>query len=320
MNNLTVIEKKVLNSLSKRVNPDVNLGDRLYEIIADDNKDMILGTPVNASPAGAVLNITGVVKHGEKVTIGSDVYEFLADAALSKSNPNNIVVNINAKTTKASGILALSVQPDSGETVTIGTKVYTFVPVGTATADGEVSVGADLAGAKLALVAAINGTDGVNTAHPLVSAAAFAGDNCVITALIGGTSGNSIATTETFSEVTNAFGDTTLTLGTDCPAADAITILVAAMSSSTIVTAVGDDGFIDIIAKIYGAAGNNISISETLANGSFEGSAVKMNSGIDGTVGVAGSIMVDSDYIYICTSDNGVSGNNWRRISLGEVF
>ena len=320
MTNLTVTEKRVLNNLSRLVDPNVKLGDRFDEIIRDDNKDMSAGTPVNAVPASAVLNITGVVKHGEKVTIGDEVYEFIAKSDLIPSAPGNIVANIVAKTVKASGTLVLSVQPDSGEKVTIGTKVYTFVPVGTATADGEVSVGADLAGAKSALVAAINGTDEVNIPHPLVNAAAFAGNNCVITALIGGTAGNSIATTETFAEETNAFGAVTLESGADCSAADAITVLTATFGNSELVGAIADDGFIDIMALVYGVVGNDISISETLANGAFSGSAVKLADGVDGTVGAAGSMMVDANYLYICTATNTISDSNWRRISVGSIF
>ena len=321
MNNLTVIEKKVLNSLSKRVNPDVNLGDRLYEIIADDNKDMILGTPVNASPAGAVLNITGVVKHGEKVTIGSDVYEFLADAALSKSNAANIAVDINAHTVKATGSLTMTIQPDSGETVTIGEKVYTFVPVGTATADGEVSVGADLDGAKAALVAAINGTDDVNDPHPLVSAAAFVGNDCAITALVGGTDGNSIATTETFAEETNIFAAATLGSGANCSAANAMTALVAAITATAnLVSAVVANGEITITALLAGVLGNAITVAETMANGAFAAAATTLSGGVNGTIGVAGSLMVDASYIYVCVANNTIAGNNWRRISLGSAF
>ena len=89
--------------------------------------------------------------------------------------------------------------------LTIGEKVYLpFVPVGTDNADGEVSVGEDLAGAKLALVAAINGKDDHNTAHPLVTAAEFGvADACVITAIVGGTAGDDIDTIETFTAGSN---------------------------------------------------------------------------------------------------------------------
>lgn len=319
--NLNALELRVLNNVSRKIHPSVLLGDRIQRIIDDDSRDMDLNTPTNASKAGVVLNVTNVVKDGETVSIGGEVYEFLADIALSKANINNIGVDINANTVKATGALTLAVQPDSGETVTIGTKVYTFVPVGTATADGEVSVGADVAGARLALVAAINGTDNINTHHPLVSAAAFVGDTCVITALIGGTDGNSIATTETFQEVTNIFAAITLGSGANCSAANAMTALVAAIeNNSELVSAAVVNGTVVLTALLSGEDGNAISLAKTLANGSFAAAATHLIGGTDGTIGVAGSLMVDDNYLYVCIEDNSITGSNWRRISLGSAF
>jgi len=63
-----------------------------------------------------------------------------------------------------------------------------------------------------------------------VSAAAFDGDTCVITALSGGTGGNAIATTETFTATSNVFDGTTLgttNAGVD-PTADEFTTALAA--------------------------------------------------------------------------------------------
>lgn len=319
--NLNALELRVLNNVSRKIHPSVLLGDRIQRIIDDDSRDMAVGTPTNASEAGVVLNVTDVVKDGETVSIGGEVYEFLADVALSKANVNNIGVNINANTVKATGALTLAVQPDSGETVTIGTKVYTFVPVGTATADGEVSVGADLAGAKLALVAAINGTDNVNIPHPLVSASDFVGNDCTITALIGGTDGNSIATTETFAEATNVFAAATLGTGANCSAADAMAALVSSINAnSEIVSAEVVEGTIKVTALASGVAGNSITLAETLANGAFAAAATHMINGTNGTIGVAGSLMVDENYLYVCIEDNSISGSNWRRISIGTAF
>ena len=321
MNNLTALEKRVLNNLSRKIEPTVLLGNKIQELITDDGKDMALGTPTNAAKASVVLAVTGVVKDGETVSIGAEVYEFLADVALSKTTATNKAVDINASTVKASGALTMTDQPDSGETVTIGTKVYTFVPVGTATADGEVSVGADVAGARLALVAAINGTDNVNDPHPLVTAAAFVGDACVITALVGGTDGNAIATTETFGAVTNIFAAVTLGSGANCSAANAITALVAAITAvSALVTAEAVNATVVITAKISGILGNAIALAETMANAAFAAAATVLAGGTNGTIGIAGSLMVDASYIYVCIATNTISGSNWRRISLGSAF
>lgn len=108
------------------------------------------------------------------------------------------------------GTLTMDTQPTAGDTMTIGTKVYTFTADGTADEDGEIDVGADLADCKTLVVAAINGTDGINTAHTQVTAAAFVGNDMVITASTKGVAGDLIATTETFTAGTNVFDDVTL--------------------------------------------------------------------------------------------------------------
>lgn len=110
----------------------------------------------------------------------------------------------------SAGTLTMDTQPTADDTMTIGTKTYTFTADGTADEDGEIDVGADLADAKTLVVAAINGTDGNNTAHTQVTAAAFSGDDCVITASTKGTAGDDIATTETFTAGTNVFDAATL--------------------------------------------------------------------------------------------------------------
>lgn len=320
MNDLSSTELKTLNTVSRLVNRSVYLGTLIQTMIGRLAES---GTPVNAAEASINLALTGDVIHGETVTIGPDVYEFLADEAQEKSDPGNIAIDITAVTTKASQTLTVDTQPTSGDTMTIGSKVYTFVPVGTDTADGEVSIGADLAGAKLAIVAAINGTDGVNTAHAQVTAAAFAANDCVITAIVGGTAANSIVTTETFTAATNIFGAGTLSGGLDCAASDAVTALVTAVTASGTAGVSATDGAgdsVDFVADVAGAAGNDILVAETLSNGAFAGAADSLAGGVDGTVGYVEKPYVDETYLYICVANNTVSGKNWRRISLGSAY
>jgi hypothetical protein len=112
----------------------------------------------------------------------------------------------------ATRVLTMSVQPTAGDTVTVANKVFTFVASG-ADADGEINVGADLAAAKVNLVAAINGSDAINTAHTLVTAAAFSTHAMTITAIVKGTAANSYATTETFTSGSNTWAGATMTGG-----------------------------------------------------------------------------------------------------------
>ena len=120
--------------------------------------NIVAGTPVNAVAGTAVLTIDGVAIHGETATIGDNVYEFAADAGQTVTE-GNIAVDITAVATASQGTLTIDTQPTAGDTMTIGTKVYTFVPAGTANADGEVSIGADLAAALIIIVEAIDGLE-----------------------------------------------------------------------------------------------------------------------------------------------------------------
>jgi hypothetical protein len=134
--------------------------------------------------------------------ISNAISETIATTRTTEKTPVNAVAS--------QGTLTVDTQPTAGDTMTIGGKVYTFTADGTAAADGEIDVGVDLAGAQANIVAAINGTDGINTAHPLVSAAAFSTNASVITALTKGAAGDDIATTETFTAATNVFDAATL--------------------------------------------------------------------------------------------------------------
>lgn len=320
---LTAREVQILNQKSKYWPDDFKLGNRLNELLSD----VSAGTPVNAVNASGLLTLTGVVKDGETVTInnparsGSNVYEFLSDAAQTKSATANKAVNIAANTVKATGTLTLAAQPTAGDTMTIGAKVYTFVTVGEANADGKISVGADLAEAKVNVVAAINGTDSINTPHTLLSAAEFVVDDCTITAFVGGTVGNTISTVETFTNVGNVFGATTLESGADCSAANAVTALLAAIEAQDtqyVTAAAGEGTTVALTANVAGVAGNSIATTETLANGAFL--AATLSGGVNGTIGSIAGTMIDADYAYFCIADNTIVDKNWRRVSLGSAF
>ncbi|NDE15827.1 hypothetical protein EBZ80_12940 [bacterium] len=247
------------------------------------NKDLTI-SEVQAVAATRTLTLTGVVVDGETVSIGGRVYEFDAHAS-SNITAGRVRVPIRSRTTVATGVLTVSQQPTAGETVTIGNKTFLWVANGTATINGQVSVGANKAGAQANLVAAINGSDSVNTAHTQVTAAAFATDAMTISAIIGGAAANSIATTEVMAN--GSWGAGTLASGADCTAANAITDLVTAITNDTsaVVTAVDGSGdTVDVTAKTAGAAGNSIALAETLANGSWAGST--LTGGISAEPGV----------------------------------
>lgn len=311
-------------------------GTQVTATAADLNKTTSLAAPTSATPVNAVaatetLTISGVVIDGETVSIGDDVYEFCADTAQSLTAGSTIAVDITAVSTASEGTLTIDTNPTAGDTMTIGAKVYTFVPNGTANADGEIDIGdggSALADVKVSIVAAINGTDGYNVAHTLVSAGAFAVNDCVITALVGGVAGDSIATTETLTAVSNIFDGVTLgttTPGVDCVQAAAVTALAAAITASDTQGVGGADGAGDTVvltADTAGVAGNAIVIAEAMANGAFGGGATELSGGVDGTVGtVVGQILhYDASYLYYIVAANTISNANWRRVTLGSAY
>ena len=325
MNVLTEKELRTFNGLSRVHDSDVKLGDVISGLIGALGET---GIPVNAVAANETFVIDGVVIDGETVRItnrelpGADVYEFLTDTAQTKTLATNIAVNISASATKASGTLTVDTQPTSGDTMTIGTKTYIFVPVGTANADGEISIGADLAAAQVNIVAAINVTDGINTKHADVSAAVFAANICTLTALIGGASGNSIATTATFTTATNVFAAANLTTGADCAAANAAAALISAVNANDtrgVTASAGTGTNVVFTADVAGVSGNYISVESTMENGALDG-ATELSGGIDGTVAAGTKFMVDASYLYVAPIGNTTAGANWRRISLGAVY
>lgn len=322
MNDLTATELKVMNNVTNEQSPSVDLGTKLQEIIDNIVAPVVPdGTPVNAVNATGTLTLTGVVIHGEKVLIGEQIYEFLTTASQTPTAPGNIPVDIETYTVKAHRDLTIDTKPTSGDTMTIGTKVYTFVPVGTDTADGEISIGADLAEAQANIVAAINGTDEFNVAHELVIAGEFVANVSSIEALIGGTVGNSIATTETFTEGTNVFAGVTLASGANCSAANADGVLITTINANDtegVAAAQGTGTTVDLTADVAGVAANEIITGTAMANGSF--GAAHLSGGVNGTVGAAGEMMYDTTYLYVASAANLVSGKNWRRISLGSAY
>lgn len=259
-------------------------GSALLEALTA-NKDLVI-SEIRSASATRTLTISGVVIHGQTVTIGGRVYQFTGGAAASGSN---IAVDIEADMVAAQGTLTMDTQPTALDTVTVGTRTYVWVANGTADNPGEISIGANLAAAKVNFVAAINGTDSVNTANSLISAAAFDGDDCVLTARIAGTVGNDYVTTESFTAGTNVFDAATLgdtTLGVDCAAADAVTALVAAITGDASAVVTAADGAGDTVvctAKTAGVAGNDIVATEAMANGAWGGSG--FTGGVDAVPG-----------------------------------
>lgn len=234
-------------------------------------KDLDLKTQPGVA-ATETLTIAGVCIDGETITIGSRVYELDTDGSITAGR---VAVDISGGATASEGTLTVDTQVTATNTMTIGTRTWVFVPDGEDGSDGEISVGGDLAENKLAIVAAINGTDGFNTASTDVTASAFATHVMTLTAIVPGTAGDAIATTENFSAGSNVFDAATLgteTAGVDCIAATAVTAIALAITNDTSALVGAVDGAgdtVDITADATGVAANSYATTETMAQGSF---------------------------------------------------
>lgn len=130
---------------------------------------------------------------------------------------------------RAQGTLTVAANPTVNDTFTIGVKVFTIKA--TAAVNGEVTRGASLAVTQANIVAAINGTDGINTASVVVTAQSFTAANvCVLTAIVQGVAGSTIATTETFTSGSNVFDDVTLGTASAAGQDTAVTVTVLAVA------------------------------------------------------------------------------------------
>ncbi len=131
------------------------------------------------------------------------------------------------KAVKASNTFTLTVIPSNNETVVIGGRTYTFKTALTP-ANGEVLIGASLAEAQANLVSAVNGDNlvaglkyaSVTRPNTQVAMSAFTANVSTLTALVAGTDGNSITTTETCANGT--FSSATLTGGLNESLADGL--------------------------------------------------------------------------------------------------
>lgn len=181
---------------------------------------------------------------------------------------------------KAAGVLTLAGNAVAAETITIGGVVYTWA----ATADDEfeVEVGGTASESIDNLIAEINGA-GLSPVHPSVTAAAGAGDTMNVEAILPGTAGNAIATTETMTN--GSWGAVTLTGGVTQSAG------YDEAETGSILNGTSNMGSIMIDGAV--AADRFKSITLNLANSARGKDALGIDGNFEiglGTMGVTGSL------------------------------
>jgi hypothetical protein len=112
----------------------------------------------------------------------------------------------------ATGTLEMADAGEATDEIDIAATNYVILASG-ANEAGEINVGGSAAATAANIVAAVNGTDGFNTANPDVTAALI-GSDVALTAITPGADGNSITTVYTpVATSTNAFAGATLAGG-----------------------------------------------------------------------------------------------------------
>lgn len=270
--------------------------DAEYQVSPDDGTTWFTHTAMATQllAAAGVLTLAGNAVAAETVTIGSTVYTWVS--ALTEA--------------KAAGVLTLTGVGVEGETVTIGTTVYTWRAAPTVAYD--VDIGVDAATCVTNLVAAVTYDGGAGTnegtlygtgtvAHADVTAADGTGDTVDVTALVIGTAGNAIATTETMTN--GSFGAATLENGANAVAYEvlvggsasaSIDNLIAAINGAagegttyatdtvahaTVQAAAGAGDTMDAWARAMGADGNSIASTETMTQGSWGAATLASGTG-----------------------------------------
>lgn len=98
-------------------------------------------------------------------------------------------------------------------------------------------------------------------------------------------------------------------------------LVTALTADTTEVTASNSSGAVTITAATKGTVGNSIVLSESATGTAVTGvTGGKLDGGVDGTVGEALELRVDSSYLYVATATNTIADANWRRIALGSVY
>lgn len=234
-------------------------------------------------------------------------------------DPQYFPVDITPYADKAVGTITLSsTGPVADETFVVGATTYTFKAV--AAAAGQITLGDNLVETVNNIIAAINGTDGLNTANASATAAGGGGAIVVVTAKVGGVASDAIVFTEACTN-TAMNGSGTLggtTAGANPSVAEVCDAIVAALliygpSGSGEVPFSGSDITTAALinSTVLGAGPNAYPLYDD-----FAGTLVQSQAGVSGTPGVRGATMDDAANIYILRTANDDTQNYvWRKVA-----
>ena len=250
---------------------------------------------LGATAAVTLANLTGAINHE---TTGGQT-EGTTYSTGTVANTSVTATTVAADPVKATGIFTVTGNAANDETITIGSTIYTFkddlttVP---ATVANEIHIGAAAADTLANLKGAINHeagggqTEGTTYStgtveNTFAAATAATATTLSLEALTGGTSGNSIATTE--SVVTGSFAAATLAGGTN-----------ATLTALSLAAVTG------------GTSGNSIATTESVANGSFAAATLAGGTNDTFSTSVAVYDALGASHVLTVTFTK-TAANNW---------
>jgi hypothetical protein len=209
-------------------------------------------------PSVNQLRIASTAVDAETITVGTQVFEIDADGVVTAGRTP---IDISGDATAGVGTLTVDGIPTNNDTVTIGATVYTYKTA--PAASYELALGADAEEAIDNLVEAINGDLFGTDAHPDVTAAKATAATMTVTAKVPGVAGNSIATTETFTEAGSVWDAVVLENGADPSAAEIRAAIVTAFNGNGLFA----DNLVGeyIVVHLTGPPGEVLTTTETLA-------------------------------------------------------
>jgi hypothetical protein len=280
------------------------------------------GAPQNAKKAKATISFDGVISDTETVTIGSNVYEFDYNDTITEGR---IKIDMTDYLTKANATLTYDNAPVEADTVTLGAgdseEVYEFVADVDNLTEGNIAV---ILGEDFTVDNAVTElAEVINANSALVTALASKSDGTVVlTAKAGGTGANTLAVDTTTSNASFGAGVTTLSGGLNtCTAANGSACLVAALNANEdeVVSATlgADTESVVISNKLVGTEGNNVTVSTTCDNGSFDDGATKLSGGQYATpCQTACYINISGTWYFASTPATKWSENSWYSAAL----
>jgi len=170
----------------------------------------------------------------------------------------------------------------------------------------------DLSGGKIAKISIPSGTP-VNAVAAVGTITVSGTPVADETMVIGGR-------TYTFKAARGGVGEITL----DANNATQVLNIIAAtdLDSTDVVCTDGTGDTVVVTAATKGVAGNSLPLTESATGIAVNGTGTlgATVAGVDGTVAEARVLYADASYLYYTNGANAISGNGWRRISLGSAY